>query len=205
MSKTHFSGDRKRQANQMADVFPRIYRDYWGENTTCRDFQAGVHYNPDDAEKSLAEIHDIMGADRLILNETELGSMPIFAEEKSRTFKREKLDKSYYNRPFDEDLALTTEYHNRKNQSKHTKHMAHKDGYSFIPTVLSFLVYEADTLEPIRAYLIDYHKLLNEKDTLDYTENTNASDGNTTHYISQMELIERDLVIHSWTNDGWTQ
>ncbi len=204
-SRSHFTPDRKAHANKLDSAFTRLYQQHWGNSVATYDFQDGTDYPLKDSDKSLAQIHDLMGADRLILKETGMGSVPIFIEEKTRTFKREKLDKGWYNKPFDEDLALTIEYHDKRNQPKHRKQLKSVDTPAFVPGVLAYIVHEKETDEAIRGYLIDYHDLLTRKDELQYDEQRNDRDGNTTHYIPQIELVENDMVLYAWTNEEWQQ
>jgi len=201
MSKTHFSGDRKRQANNLADAFERLYKHCWGEDTQCHNYQDGVHYPRSMDDMTDAQLHDIIGADRLVLRETHMGILPTWVEEKSRLY-RPWIDAPYQDSPFAVDLALTTEYHNKTNQPKHRKHVEYHDKQMFIPSVLAYLVADADDT-PIRGYLIDYHKLLANKSEIAYQPRRNDSDGNTSHYISQMQLIEHGLVIDSWVNEDY--
>lgn len=205
MSNTHFSGERKQHANTVDAGFKHIYEDYWGDEIRYHNHQEGTHYPDSIADMTDAQVHDIIGADRLILRDSPAGVVPVFVEEKSRTFKREKLDREFYDRPFDEDLALTIEYHNKSNQPKHRKHLEHREGHIFTPSILSYLIYDPETKQPIRGYLIDYEKLLATKSDMEYETYRNDIDGNTSHYITQLELVERGLVIHSWQNDGWEQ
>lgn len=196
MSKSHFDPTRKENSNELDGAFESLYKRYWGDDLRhIRGMQEGTTYPTADTEKSLDEIHDIMGADRMLLIETGMGSKPIFVEEKTRTFKPHKMKYEWYNSPKDEDLALTVEYHNKKNQPKHRKHMEHKNQLGFIPSVLAFVVHVEGTNKPLVSMLMDYHELLERKSGMDKKRNPNGADGNTSDYISQSELHDNGIVL----------
>jgi len=201
----HFKNGRKRESNAISKHFPELYQSCWDESITCINFQDGIEYPSDDAKKTVAQIHDLMGADRLVLRETQQGSLPVFIEEKTRTFKREKLDTGFYDSPKDEDLALTISYHNKSNQPKYQKHVQHYGEGIFIPSYLAYLVYDPDGNIPIYSYLIDYKQLIECHDDIAKSLQHNEVDGNSTYYISQGELEQRGLVTHRWENTRWSQ
>jgi len=196
MSNAHYDTTRKEQANALDSAFVELYEQHYGSQASeIRSLQNGLEYASDDNEKTLADLHDMSGADRILLLETGMGAKPVFVEEKTRTFKPDNMQKfGHYNGPTDEDLALTVEYHNKKNQPKHRKQLDHVDEIGFVPSLLAFVVYNKTTKKPFVSMLIDYQALLSMKDEIDYQRNSNDRDGNTTDYIPQDELVQRGLV-----------
>lgn len=187
----HYDESRKQEAQQMRPAHNRMYKQLWGEDITIHSFESDRKYPAHDEDKTINEIHDIVGADTLMLVDSKTGTKPIFIEEKSRTYKKEKLSKPYYNGPKDEDLALTLKYNQKDNQPKYQKHIDTVDKIGFIPSVLSYIVYDSDRMEALRGFLIDYKKLLRVRDNLDTTVQEYKRYGkvqNVTEYIPQPEL-----------------
>ena len=192
---SHYKESRKQQADTHREQINDLYRDYWGKSLDrIIDLDGQNAYETDD-NKTVADWHDIAGADTGLVIETEHGGMITFVEEKTRYYDAD----GYADSPDDVDLALTTEYPNKSFAPKHKKHLELRTDGMFIPSWLFFGVH--DSAGMCRCYLIDYNRLLAWYDAIEAesTEHHNQRDGNVTRYVEVETLDQYDLIEERWT------